>query len=493
MTAWAAPRRLQRAPVAIWAALALAAGILAGMLPAALSAALIAAVALLTAAGITPLAPLMLMLIVSPLRALIATERPGLLPVDAGQLAFGLFVGAWLVHRLVVRRTLLHWSSSPIALLPLPFIVAGALSLFAAQDAAAWAAEWIKWLQISVLIVLCVDVVRGRDWELLLAGLAAAGIANLIIGAYEFFGGSGALHLLINDRFFRAFGTFGQPNPFGGFMGLLTPLMAGAALGYGLRAWQAFRAGARDWRALAATVGFAACAGLFAAGVIMSWSRGAWLGLIVALAGLLFALPRRLHVSLALLGAAAALVFFAAAAGLLPGSIIERLSSAFSDTFAVSDVRGVDITTENYAVIERLAHWQAALEMARQHPWIGVGLGNYETRYPDVRLLNWKFPLGHAHNFYLNVLAETGMIGLCAYLVLWLAVFVLTWRTRRHADPVARLTAAGLFGVWCYLSVHSLTDNLYVNNLFLHLGVMLGLLAVLHRQSRPGVRVARAR
>jgi O-antigen ligase len=131
--------------------------------------------------------------------------------------------------------------------------------------------------------------------------------------------------------------------------------------------------------------------------------------------------------------------------------------------------------------------------MARQHPWIGVGLGNYETRYPDVRLLNWKFPLGHAHNFYLNVLAETGMIGLCAYLVLWLAVFVLTWRTRRHADPVARLTAAGLFGVWCYLSVHSLTDNLYVNNLFLHLGVMLGLLAVLHRQSRPGVRVARAR
>ena len=48
-------------------------------------------------------------------------------------------------------------------------------------------------------------------------------------------------------------------------------------------------------------------------------------------------------------------------------------------------------------------------------------------------------------------------------------------------DPLARLILVGLFGSWAYLAVHSLTDNLYVNNLFLHLGVMLGVLAVLQR------------
>jgi hypothetical protein len=58
---------------------------------------------------------------------------------------------------------------------------------------------------------------------------------------------------------------------------------------------------------------------------------------------------------------------------------------------------------------------------------------------------------------------------------------LLTWRARRHPDPLARLIAVGLFGTWTYLAVHSLTDNLYVNNLFLHLGVLLGVLALLHR------------
>ena len=42
----------------------------------------------------------------------------------------------------------------------------------------------------------------------------------------------------------------------------------------------------------------------------------------------------------------------------------------------------VPISDENFAIVERLAHWQAAYYMANAHPWIGVGLGNYETVYP---------------------------------------------------------------------------------------------------------------
>jgi len=142
----------------------------------------------------------------------------------------------------------------------------------------------------------------------------------------------------------------------------------------------------------------------------------------------------------------------------------------------------LELVVENYAVVERLAHWQAALNMARANPWLGVGLGNYEAAYPQYRLINWGFPLGHAHNYYLNILAEAGIIGLVGYAALWIGVFWLTWRTRQHPDPFSRLIAIGLLGSWTYLSVHSLTDNLYVNNLFLHLGVMFGLLAVLYRQ-----------
>ncbi|HID52637.1 MAG TPA: O-antigen ligase domain-containing protein, partial [Anaerolineae bacterium] len=143
------------------------------------------------------------------------------------------------------------------------------------------------------------------------------------------------------------------------------------------------------------------------------------------------------------------------------------------------DVRGEDINDANYAVLERLAHWQAAVDMARENLWLGVGFGNYEPAYADYALLNWPYPLGHAHNYYLNLVAEVGVVGLLAYLVLWTAVFWQTIRLLRRLDWPVRGIALGLLAVWAAISVHHLVDKLYVNNIYIHLGVMLGLLQLL--------------
>ena len=82
-----------------------------------------------------------------------------------------------------------------------------------------------------------------------------------------------------------------------------------------------------------------------------------------------------------------------------------------ADFATVTDIRGVNITSENFAMVERLAHWQAAESMAQAQPWLGVGIGNYAVAYPKFALLNWPVALGHAHMIYLNVLAETGVAG----------------------------------------------------------------------------------
>jgi O-antigen ligase len=168
---------------------------------------------------------------------------------------------------------------------------------------------------------------------------------------------------------------------------------------------------------------------------------------------------------------------------LLPASIASRLTDFTADITQSFEVRGVDITAENYAVIERLAHWQAAESMVRYHPWLGVGLGNYEPVYPGYALLNWPYPLGHAHNIYLNMLAETGTIGLLAYLVMWGIIIACTWRLTRSGDFWVRMVAIGLLGTWAHLTVHHLVDNLYVANIHLHLGAMLGVLSVLVNKS----------
>jgi O-antigen ligase len=325
------------------------------------------------------------------------------------------------------------------------------------------------------LLLLFVRAAGRGAWHWLLAGLIASGAANALIGVYQFFGGSGALHLLIDDRFFRAFGTFGQPNPFGGFMGLLAPLAAAAALG---GAYSFYRSRARRDLLLAGF--YAAATALLLVGLLMSWSRGAWLGFAAAAGVVTVLLPRRAWMGGLLLLAGASLLASLWAANLLPVTVTSRITSATAELFAFDDVRGVDITTANYAVVERLSHWQAALNMARAHPWLGVGMGNYEYAYPTYRLINWPEPLGHAHNYYLNMLAEGGLIGLIGYGKAWLLIVFLTWRAARHPDIPTRLIAVGLLGSWTYLLVHSIFDNLYVNNLFLHIGIMLGIAAVLY-------------
>lgn len=427
--------------------------------------------------ALTPLSALMFLLILAPLRTLIATEAALQLPLDIGQLALIGFVGAWALHTIVLQPAPVKLRWNAVCLPLILFLILTGLSAFSALSLAAWVNEWLKWLQMLVLVAIISQLASGARWHWVIAGLVIAGVANALIGLYEFFGGSGALHLLINDRFFRAFGTFGQPNPFGGFMGLIAPIALMSALSYAIRLWKL-----RQRSDFCLLLFYALCCAILFAGIIISWSRGAWLGVAVSLMVMLLALPRNTIRGFAMAGIALLLVGLLWISGTLPPSVVARISSSTEEFFAFQDVRGVDISPENYPVVERLAHWQAALNMARARPWLGFGLGNYEVAYPAYRLINWHEPLGHAHNYYLNILAEGGIIGLLAYSKVWFLIIWLNWRARSHPDMRSRLTAVGILGTWAYLSIHSLFDNLYVNNLFIHIGTILGILSVLYNQ-----------
>ncbi len=110
-----------------------------------------------------------------------------------------------------------------------------------------------------------------------------------------------------------------------------------------------------------------------------------------------------------------------------------------------------------------------------------MGLGNYATAYPAVRLLNWPNALGHAHNIYLNALAETGLVGLAAYVLLWAWVIALTIRVLNHASGLERGLALGLLGAWTHLSAHQIVDDLYVNNIHFLIAGLLALLIYLSK------------
>lgn len=429
----------------------------------------------------TPVA-LLALLILAPMSALVSVRVPGVLPADLGQVLLAAALGALIAAAMIRRRYVLPRLDNPAILGLLVFVVAGGLSAFTAVSLSAWLVEWLKWVLMTAMALW---VIAFRRWQWVLFFVTMAGVANAIVGIWIYFGGSGAEHFLIGPGTYRAFGTFEQPNPFAAFMGIIAPISAAAAVGHARAAWALRRHSlSREWAFNALCVCFyGAAAVLMLAALVFSWSRGAWLSAAAAGVVVAVALPRRLAHSAALLVGIASIGLLVGVSGRLPASVAERVASAFTDLVNVSDVRGADVTPENYAVIERLAHWQAAVEMARLSPYTGVGLGNYEVVYPQVRLMSWKFALGHAHNYYLNVLAEAGMIGLLAYGGMWGVLIVVTLRARRHPDPLAMSIAAGLLGSWTYIIVHSVTDQVFVNYTFLHVGVLIGLAGLLHGQT----------
>ena len=425
---------------------------------------------------------LVALLTLAPLRALVAAESGLSLPLSIDQALLLVYGLVWLAAHALQRRRILRLERNPTLLATLGLTAVFAIGAWTSVSLSEWLNEWLKWAIIAGL-VWQLSLLRGERWRWLIFAVVISAAGNALVGMYIFLGGSGADHLQILGRFYRAFGTFGQPNPFGGFMGIVLPVCAMAAWGMLMRLLADWRAGRRlASQEIAQLLAWTAGAGLLAAALLASWSRGAWLGIVGAALVMLVALPRRLLHGLLLVIVVGALAAGLWRLGVLPDALAGRLSSSISDLVSISDVRGIDVHSGNYAVIERLAHWQAAINMAQDYPVFGVGLGNYSARYAQYRLIAWQLPLGHAHNYYLNVLAEAGIVGLIAYLAFWALMLQTSWTLRGHPDPLARSVGIGLLGCWAYIAVHSFFDNLYVNSLFLHIGVLLGVQAILQRQ-----------
>jgi putative inorganic carbon (hco3(-)) transporter len=69
-------------------------------------------------------------------------------------------------------------------------------------------------------------------------------------------------------------------------------------------------------------------------------------------------------------------------------------------------------------------------------------------------------------------------------LLLWTAVFWQTVRLLKRLEWPQRGIALGLLATWTALTVHHLVDKLYVNNIYIHLGVMLALLQLLDEETK---------
>ena len=163
--------------------------------------------------------------------------------------------------------------------------------------------------------------------------------------------------------------------------------------------------------------------------VLLAGSRASWLtyGLVLLWTGWRTLGRRRLLMVFAL--GALALV----AATLLVPQVRERIER--TTHVLTADSQGVDT-----ALSGRTRIWSAAVCMAREHPVNGVGARGFRQAFPACDpqagvIAAWGEGAAlHAHQLVLEILSETGGIGL----LLWLAGAALAWRAWRYADVVAR-------------------------------------------------------
>lgn len=187
----------------------------------------------------------------------------------------------------------------------------------------------------------------------------------------------------------RASGFFGHPMTFAGYFCIYLPVLLVCFLEQRIYG---------QWRWLAG--------GSFVLGVVallFNATRGAWLALTLVL---LFILAYYLMKGnkLAMLCLA---LFIAAGAGLSQYQPFMQRLATITDTKYQSNT-------------ERLLIWQSAYTMFKDHPVLGVGLGQYKDNYQKKYISpKAKEPyLSHAHNNFLQMLAENGIVGFVGFLTL---------------------------------------------------------------------------
>jgi hypothetical protein len=348
--------------------------------------------------------------------------------------------------------------------------------------------QWARWVVAWLAFVLTLGTItdRRRLWwvvgALLLAPLLAA-----LIGVRQFLTASGPpSYLILGGRFARAAATFGKPNPFAGYLNMAWPLAFVPACYCAVR-WIRLRTAATPvprrlgGEALFLAALFGGCAALLLLGLFASYSRGGWIGAIVALFGLAILAGRR---TAALAGGALVCVLLVGLLGAfsaLPPVVVGRIE-AITNNVRIFDAGKVSVNDENFAVVERMAHWQAAWRMWRAHPFLGIGPGNFDSAYPEFFVGRWSISQGHAHNYYLHILAEAGPGGLALYLVLIGAFFWQALRLRRlMRGTIWEAIALGGCGIMLAVAGHNVFENLHVLNLGIQLSGVWGLMVVAER------------
>jgi len=194
--------------------------------------------------------------------------------------------------------------------------------------------------------------------------------------------------------------------------------------------------------------------------LLLTFTRGAYLAIIITFvitAGLLWIYPKRKKAAVFL--CLALLIFI---------TPITPIADRFYSSFDLEESSNVG----------RLEMWQQAGQIGLENLWQGIGLGNYALVVNPE--LGYRSPIT-AHNLYLDIFSEMGIIALIVWLVLILGtIWQLFLKLRQSIEnKEQQFILIGLIGSLVYFSIHSFFETAVYSPIILSvLMIILGLSTV---------------
>lgn len=215
--------------------------------------------------------------------------------------------------------------------------------------------------------------------------------------------------------------------------------------------------------------------------ILMTQSRGVFLGLLIFIAITLAGQRRRLRL---LFRVAVIAVLLAT---VVPSGVWDRFGTLrhATSTTTLDEVDGAEGSAR-----QRYEIWRVAWKISLDHPLTGVGLGAYKPNHEQYALQPEFNPTAQGgrdtHSLYLNVLAETGYPGFILYLGMLLTVLITAERTRRRCrgvlDSAARQILVLEAGLVAFLAAATFGSLPYLPHFLLHLVLLYGISTVYGRQ-----------
>lgn len=199
-------------------------------------------------------------------------------------------------------------------------------------------------------------------------------------------------------------------------------------------------------------------------GTVMTWSRGAWLGLIVStLLFLLLCDSRNIWIIIA--GGASLPIWYM----LLPDSIVNRFLSIF--------------TMSDSSVIYRFNTWKGVVNMIFDKLFLGIGVGESAFRevYPIYAVPGTE-TVAHSHSLFLQIMLEIGVLGALVFaliMIMYMQKCFITVKTRNNKSKAKMMISAGFASIVGALVV-GFTDHIWYNyRVFLIFWMVIGLTVAL--------------